>query len=102
MKSCTSSTPEFISFFEGVEKIYRDYMERSFSALSKEEFSFKEGASYIKISKGGSVHCFVDKKTGDVLKAASWKAPAKGARGNIFDGQNGLGRMTPYGTEYNK
>ena len=25
----------------------------------------------------GSVHCFVDKKTGEVYKPASWKAPAK-------------------------
>ena len=25
----------------------------------------------------GSVHCFVDKQTGEVYKAASWKAPAK-------------------------
>ena len=27
--------------------------------------------------KSGSVHCFIDKKTGEVYKAASWKAPAK-------------------------
>jgi hypothetical protein len=27
-----------------------------------------------------SVHCFIDKKTGDVYKSASWKAPAKGIR----------------------
>ena len=27
-----------------------------------------------------SVHCFVDKKTGEVYKSASWKAPAKGVR----------------------
>ena len=27
--------------------------------------------------RAGSVHCFVDKKTGEVYKAASWKAPAK-------------------------
>lgn len=32
-----------------------------------------------------SVHCFIDIATGDVLKAASWKAPAKGARGSIYD-----------------
>jgi hypothetical protein len=38
---------------------------------------------------------------GDVLKPASWKAPAKGARGNIFDEHNGLNRMTEYGPEYN-
>ncbi len=27
--------------------------------------------------KSGSVHCFIDKKTGEVYKPASWKAPAK-------------------------
>jgi len=32
-----------------------------------------------------SVYCFVDIATGDILKAAGWSAPAKGARGNIFD-----------------
>lgn len=30
-----------------------------------------------------SVHAFVDLATGDLLKAAGWKAPAKGPRGNI-------------------
>lgn len=42
-------------------------------------------------------HCFVDFSTGDILKAASWQAPAKHARGNIFDEHNGLKDMTPYG-----
>jgi hypothetical protein len=32
-----------------------------------------------------SVHCFVDRVTGDIYKASSWKAPAKGIRGNIND-----------------
>ena len=27
--------------------------------------------------KAGSVHCFIDKQTGEVYNAASWKAPAK-------------------------
>lgn len=27
-----------------------------------------------------SVHCFIDKKTGQIYKSASWKAPAKGVR----------------------
>ena len=30
-----------------------------------------------------SCHAFVDKKTGGVYKAASWKAPAKGVRFNL-------------------
>lgn len=32
-----------------------------------------------------SIYCFVDIETGDILKAASYKAPAKGARGNIYN-----------------
>ena len=31
-----------------------------------------------------SVHAFVDKKNGDLYKATSWKAPAKGVRFNLF------------------
>jgi hypothetical protein len=37
------------------------------------------------VHQGGgsrSVYCFV--ATGNILKAAGWKAPAKGARGNIY------------------
>ena len=32
-----------------------------------------------------SGHCFVDKKTGEVYKSASWKAPAKGVRYNLLN-----------------
>jgi hypothetical protein len=46
------------------------------------------------------VHCFVDKTNGDVLKSASWKKPAKYARGNIFDQHNGLNGVTAYGGKY--
>lgn len=31
-----------------------------------------------------SVHAFVDKKTGEVYKPASWKGPAKGVRYNLL------------------
>ena len=37
----------------------------------------------------GSIHCFVDSKTGDIFKPAGWRAPyTKGnnaVRGNIYD-----------------
>jgi hypothetical protein len=53
-----------------------------------------EGKSYLKVIKNGSVHSFIVKadsgkfKAGDVLKAASFKAPAKNfARGNIITGE---------------
>jgi len=48
------------------------------------EFYIETGNKYHKIimSANGSrsVHAFVDKKTGEVYKSASWKSPAKGVR----------------------
>ena len=53
-----------------------------------------DGKAYLKVIKDGSVHSFIVKddsgkfKAGDVLKAASFKAPAKNfARGNIITGE---------------
>lgn len=48
------------------------------------------GPRYIKLVKNSgnqrSVYGFVDRKSGNLLKAASWKSPAKNfARGSIFD-----------------
>ena len=37
------------------------------------------------MAKDDGMHKGVPMKTGDVLKAAGWSAPAKHTRGNIFD-----------------
>jgi hypothetical protein len=47
-----------------------------------------------------SCFCFVDSTNGDVLKAAGWKAPAKGARGNIYTYTNVNECITSYGAHY--
>ena len=52
-------------------------------------FSVESGRKYHKIvmeteSQSRSVHAFVDKKTGEVYKAASFKAPAKHVRFNLL------------------
>ena len=48
------------------------------------KFYIEEGRKYHKIIMDAhgsrSVHAFVDKKTGEVYKSASWKSPAKGVR----------------------
>jgi hypothetical protein len=49
------------------------------------DYIIESGRKYHKIVMidcGGSrsVHAFVDKKTGEVYKSASWKSPAKGVR----------------------
>ena len=49
------------------------------------QYIIESGRKYHKIvmidcGGGRSVHAFVDIKTGEVYKSASWKAPAKGVR----------------------
>lgn len=44
------------------------------------DFTFETGRKYHKVIMNRSVHCFIDKKTGEVYKAASFKSPAKGVR----------------------
>lgn len=65
------------------------------------------GKKYIRIVKhdvfegaareGGSAFCFVEAETGTIMKAAGWKTPAKGNRGNIA---NGAADLTAYGAVY--
>jgi hypothetical protein len=48
------------------------------------DFYPETGKKYHKIVMNAngsrSVHCFIDKQTGEMYKSASWKAPAKGVR----------------------
>lgn len=46
------------------------------------------------------IHTFIDKTTGDILKPATYKAPAKHPRGNLFDDHNGLKYVNHYGPNY--
>ena len=51
-------------------------------------FDIKEGRKYIKINminNQESVHAFIDRKTGEVFKPASWRGPAKGVRYNLLN-----------------
>ena len=93
---------KFETFFQGCKQINEKHMAEQFASNQRDTFTYTTGSRYWKVVRGSSVHCFVDATNGDVLKAASWKAPAKGARGNIFDEHNGLARMSVYGTQYNK
>ena len=76
--------------------------------LSKEsDLVIEIGNKFIRLWQGTSCWGFISRvdgdlkgspiKKGDLLKAASWKAPAKHARGNIMDGS---ARYSVYGPEY--
>lgn len=56
------------------------------------KYEIRGGTKYLRIAKGGYVTFFVDAMTGDVLKPAGWKAPAKDARYNIVT-EDGMAEM---------
>lgn len=78
-------------FLGECQEMINAYYERSLKNLTPPSLTIEPGSRYIRVVKNDShgtsrsVYCFVDKNTGDILKAASWKAPAKGVRGNVTD-----------------
>lgn len=65
------------------------------------------GRRYIRIvenyndSDQRSVYAFIDRTNGDLLKPETWKAPAKHARGNLYD-RSTWTCAGPYGMAYLK
>ena len=53
---------------------------KKYYKIVQQEFETWEGSKYYGQYRDGSVHAFVDKKTGQVFKPASWQAPAKHVR----------------------
>lgn len=83
------------------EKLQEAY---SFQApADRPTVQLEEGRKYFKLVNNyghqRSVHSFVDKVTGDVLKPASWAKPAKDARFNLVTGLDQLlDVVDPYGS----
>ena len=53
---------------------------KKYYKIVQQEFETWEGSKYYGQYRDASVHAFVDKKTGQVFKPASWAAPAKHVR----------------------
>jgi len=104
----------FLSWLAACNKLRDDYIAKQFPNNPKDVLVASIGSRYIRIEQislqrdalNKPVRCsawaFIDRTTGDVLKAASFKTPAKGSRGNIFNPDNGMTRITPYGPAYNR
>jgi hypothetical protein len=78
---------------------YARFLKEIDGSEDKFGIEFEAGSKYVKIvsiSGGGSrsVHCFVEKANGNILRAASWKAPARNfVRGNVFDQKSYIDRV---------
>ena len=85
---CTYSAEQLVKIMQGKANLDRfRYSEgKKYLKVTREEYNEKTG-----YWRDTTVHSFVDKKTGDVFKPASWKAPAKHVRFNLsndLDRQN--------------
>ena len=66
----------------GTAKLYKFVVNtgKRYYKIVQQEFETWEKSKYYGQYRDGSVHAFVDKKTGQVYKPASWQAPAKHVR----------------------
>ena len=97
-------------WLEGAQKIIDEHYKQDLPNLWASGYAIKLeislGKKYAKIvavnPSQRSAFAFIDMNNGDVLKPACWSRPAKHARGNIFNNDDGLNCVNPYGIEYLK
>jgi hypothetical protein len=74
---------------------------RKYAKVIKLARNYIDGERGIETRQGGCVHTFVDMTTGDILKSASWAAPApNGIRGNVFSDDYGASVVNEHGANY--
>ena len=59
---------------------FKVYSGKKYYKIVQQQFETWEGSKHYGQYRDGSVHAFVDKKTGQVYKPASWQAPARHVR----------------------
>ena len=103
-KQTMRSYERYITIGESAEYYGERLLEVLRGEANLDRFRYIEGKKYFKVVRESfdefqgrnkwrdtTVHAFVDKKTGEVYKPASWKAPAKHVRFNLsndLDRQN--------------
>ena len=103
------SNPIVKKFIDDLNTIIGDHYKTHLTSLKFHPVVVEIGNKFIRIWHNGSCWGFISRvdgilkgspiKKGDLLMPASWKAPAKHARGNIIDG---TARYGVYGPEYLK
>jgi hypothetical protein len=104
--SYLKGNPKVAEFLNKVNKERKEYYEK-INLSSEPELVMEVGNKFLRLWSGSSCWGFISRvdgdlkgapiKKGDLLKPATWKAPAKHARGNIIDG---TARYSVYGPEY--
>jgi len=101
------ANPIVKNFIKELNEFRKDYYVKADMPNQWKELTVEIGNKFIRLWDGTGCWGFISRvdgdlkgspiKKGDLLKAATWKAPAKHARGNIIDG---TARYGVYGPEY--
>ena len=105
MKNIKSQIESWVA--NEAQAVINEYYAAHLSSLTVPTLTVKFGQKYAQVWNGTSMWAFIaltDEPTkaqivGDLLKPASWRAPAKHSRGNILQGTASYG---PYGPAYIK
>jgi hypothetical protein len=102
-----NGNPKVAEFLTKVNAERAEYYKNMSSMKDRTNLVMEVGNKFLRFWDGTSCWGFISRvdgdlkgapiKKGDLLKPASWKAPAKHARGNILDG---TARYSVYGPEY--
>jgi len=102
-----NGNPIVKAFINKVNIQRKDHYVKADMVSQWKELTVEVGQKYIRLWDGTGCWGFISRvdgdlkgspiKKGDLLKPATWKAPAKHARGNIIDGS---ARYSTYGPEY--
>jgi hypothetical protein len=95
-------------FCRKLEDFMISHHTKSYSSARNEKMVLETGRKYARIFRRGpgvnSCYCFISLETGEIFKPATWSAPAKHARGTIFQSDAELfgdGKVCgPYGIIY--
>ena len=81
---CTYSAEQMVLIMQGKANLdrFRYYEGKKYIKVVREEYDTFQNRNKWRDS---TVHAFIDKKTGEVYKPASWKAPAKHVRFDMRD-----------------
>ena len=91
----------FAGYIEKLEENLAVYYEGKFTHVETPEVRVEPGRKYARVVVGDSVHTFVRIADGAILKAGSYRAPAKnGERGSIYAEDFGMSVIGPYGALY--
>ena len=97
---------KIVDFSNKLQDMINEFYGNEFPSLSVPTVEVSwTGRRYIRVEvidsyQSRRIHCFIDTRNGDILKAASYKTPAKHSRGNIFNADGGIGGVTVYGAKY--